>query len=76
MLTLTGLLPLLRSIQKTRHVKEFKGQTLGVDAYVWLHRGIISCATELALGKPTKKYAPSRRVLDHSLTPKDMSSMQ
>ncbi|KAJ3569188.1 hypothetical protein NP233_g5213 [Leucocoprinus birnbaumii] len=39
-----------------RHLSEFKGQTIAVDAYVWLHKGVYSCATELATGKPTHKY--------------------
>ncbi|KAF9449294.1 PIN domain-like protein [Macrolepiota fuliginosa MF-IS2] len=53
---ISGLLPALKSIQKIKHLSEFKGQTVAVDAYVWLHRGVYSCATELAMGKPTHKY--------------------
>ncbi|KAF2768989.1 hypothetical protein EJ03DRAFT_293717 [Teratosphaeria nubilosa] len=51
-----GLLPLLKSIQKPTHLRNFAGQTLGVDAYGWLHRGTISCAIELAQQKPTRKW--------------------
>lgn len=51
-----GLLGLLKSIQTTKNLSDFAGQTLAVDAYVWLHRGIHTCATELATGKSTKKY--------------------
>ncbi|KZF21832.1 hypothetical protein L228DRAFT_283960 [Xylona heveae TC161] len=51
-----GLLPLLKSIQRPSHLKRFAGQTLGVDAYGWLHRGTIACAIDLALGKPTTRY--------------------
>jgi exonuclease-1 len=54
---IAGLLPALKSIQKTKHLSEFKGQTIAVDAYVWLHKGVYSCATELATGKTTHKYA-------------------
>ncbi|CAA7264284.1 unnamed protein product [Cyclocybe aegerita] len=46
----------LKSIQVTRHLSEFKGKTIAVDAYVWLHKGLYSCATELATGKKTHKY--------------------
>ncbi|KAK8050154.1 exo1 protein [Apiospora phragmitis] len=53
---ISGLLPLLKSIQKPTELKKFKGETLGVDGYGWLHRGAISCAIELAEGKPTRKY--------------------
>ncbi|CAN8104944.1 unnamed protein product [Discula destructiva] len=51
-----GLLPLLKSIQRPTELKKFSGETLGVDAYGWLHRGAIACAIELAQGKPTRKY--------------------
>ncbi|EMC99628.1 hypothetical protein BAUCODRAFT_136211 [Baudoinia panamericana UAMH 10762] len=51
-----GLLPLLKSIHKPTHLRNFAGQTLGVDAYGWLHRGTISCAIELAQQKPTRKH--------------------
>ncbi|KAK9468736.1 PIN domain-like protein [Lipomyces arxii] len=53
---ITGLLPLLKSIQQPIHIKEFAGQVVAVDGYVWLHRGAISCAVELALNRPTSKY--------------------
>ncbi|KIK93415.1 hypothetical protein PAXRUDRAFT_829024 [Paxillus rubicundulus Ve08.2h10] len=53
---ISGLLPLLKSIQVNKHLSDFAGQTLAVDAYVWLHRGVYACATELATGKKTTKY--------------------
>ncbi|KAA1472431.1 PIN domain-like protein [Dentipellis sp. KUC8613] len=53
---ISGLLPLLKSIQVQKHLSEFSGQTLAVDGYVWLHRGTYACATELATGKATTKY--------------------
>ncbi|KAJ8462326.1 hypothetical protein ONZ45_g17974 [Pleurotus djamor] len=53
---ISGLLPLLKSIQVRRHLSDFTGKTVAVDAYVWLHRGVFSCATELATGKKTHKY--------------------
>ncbi len=51
-----GLLPLLKSIHKHCNLKKFAGQTIGVDAYGWLHRGTVACAIDLALDKPTTKY--------------------
>ncbi|PVH87982.1 hypothetical protein DL98DRAFT_224387 [Cadophora sp. DSE1049] len=53
---INGLLPLLKSIHKQCNLKKFEGKTLGVDAYGWLHRGTVSCAMELAMGKPTRKF--------------------
>lgn len=47
---------MLKSIHKPTHLRNFAGQTLGVDAYGWLHRGTVACAIELAQGKPTQKY--------------------
>ncbi|EST05070.2 XPG N-terminal [Kalmanozyma brasiliensis GHG001] len=64
-----GLLPLLKDIQKPVHVSSYAGKTLGVDAYVWLHRGAYGCAREIVLGDPTPRYiahALSRiRMLQH-----------
>lgn len=53
---INGLLPLLKSIQRPCNLKRFAGQTIGVDAYGWLHRGTVACAVDLALGRPTTKY--------------------
>lgn len=53
---MTGLLPLLKSIHKPTHLRHFAGQTLGVDAYGWMHRGTVACAMELAEGKPTRRH--------------------
>ena len=53
----TGLLPLLKSIHKPCNIKKFSGQTIGVDGYGWLHRGTAACAIDLAMDKPTTKYA-------------------
>ncbi|KAF9924785.1 Rad2 nuclease [Linnemannia zychae] len=51
-----GLLPLLKSIEKPVHLRDYAGKTLAVDGYVWLHKGAFSCAQELCLGQPTQKY--------------------
>ncbi|KAH6637499.1 exonuclease-like protein [Boeremia exigua] len=53
---ISGLLPLLKSIHKPCNLKKFAGQTIGVDAYGWLHRGTAACAIDLALDKPTTKH--------------------
>ncbi|KAL6899042.1 hypothetical protein GGI43DRAFT_384711 [Trichoderma evansii] len=52
----SGLLPILKSIQRPTELKKFNGETLAVDGYGWLHRAAYSCAPELAQGKPTKKF--------------------
>ncbi|KAF2470390.1 PIN domain-like protein [Lindgomyces ingoldianus] len=53
---ISGLLPLLKSIHKPGSLKKYAGQTIGVDAYGWLHRGTASCVIDLALDKPTTKF--------------------
>lgn len=64
-----GLLPLLKDVQNSVHVSSYAGKTLGIDAYVWLHRGAYGCAREIVLGDPTPRYiahAVSRiRMLQH-----------
>jgi len=52
---ISGLLPLLKPIHKNKHLSEFAGKTVAVDAYVWLHKGVYACAPEVATGKRTTK---------------------
>ncbi|KAF2704213.1 PIN domain-like protein [Pleomassaria siparia CBS 279.74] len=53
---ITGLLPLLKSVQQPVNLKKYDGKTIGVDAYGWLHRGTAACAIDLAMDKPTTKF--------------------
>ncbi|KAJ9073858.1 Rad2 nuclease [Entomophthora muscae] len=53
---ITGLLPALKSIARPISLEEYRGKTVGVDAYVWLHRAVHGCAYELGLGIPTTRY--------------------
>jgi hypothetical protein len=39
-----------------------------VDAYGWLHRGTAACAIDLALDKPTTKYAMTYHYTHDTLT--------
>lgn len=69
-----GLLPLLRSIQKHTHLRQYNGQTLGIDGFGWLHRGACACALQLALDRPTTRYIDFvvnrvRMLLDFGITP-------
>ncbi|KAK5995620.1 Exodeoxyribonuclease 1 [Cladobotryum mycophilum] len=52
----SGLLPLLKSIQRPTELKKYSGEILAVDGYGWLHRAAYSCAVELGQGKPTTKF--------------------
>ncbi|KAG7661529.1 EXO1 [[Candida] subhashii] len=55
----TGLLPALKEIQEPGTLERYRGKTLAIDTYGWLHRGLISCAQELCSGQPTRKYITS-----------------
>ncbi|KAI8926749.1 PIN domain-like protein [Entophlyctis helioformis] len=69
-----GLLPFLKSIQRPVQLRDYAGQTIGVDGYVWLHRGANQCAPELVFGIPTRKYVQYfldmvRLLMNHNITP-------
>ena len=70
-----GLLPCLRSVTRPIDISELRGQAVAVDSYVWLHRGLITCARELCEGTPTDKCAspslarPAPSSLAAKLTP-------
>ena len=56
-----GLLPFIgegKAINKTGHLKDFKGKTVAVDAYVWIYKGCSSnkCAKGLALKEDPRHY--------------------
>lgn len=53
---IVGLLPLLRSITHRIHVEVLAGETVAVDAYSWLHKGVYACANELFHHRPTDGY--------------------
>ncbi|CAI5760113.1 unnamed protein product [Candida verbasci] len=54
-----GLLPLLKEIQDPSSLERYRNKTLAIDAFGWLHRGIVSCAEDLCLNKPTRSYITS-----------------
>ncbi|RLN54745.1 hypothetical protein BBJ29_009243 [Phytophthora kernoviae] len=53
---IAGLLPVLKSITETKTLDEYRGHTLAIDGYCWLHRAIYSCSQEICLGQETDKY--------------------
>lgn len=53
---ITGLLPLLRPITKAVHVGNYAGQTIAIDAYSWIHKGMYGSALDLLEGKPNRRY--------------------
>ncbi|XP_077438278.1 exonuclease 1 [Vanacampus margaritifer] len=51
-----GLLQFIKDAGEPIHVKKYKGQTVAIDTYCWLHKGAFSCAEKLAKGEPTDQY--------------------
>ncbi|KAE8584986.1 hypothetical protein XENTR_v10021185 [Xenopus tropicalis] len=51
-----GLLQFLKEASEPIHVKKYKGKTVAVDTYCWLHKGAFACAEKLAKGEPTDQY--------------------
>lgn len=47
-----GLLPFLKEASEPIHIRKYKGYTVGIDSYCWIHRGAVACATQLAKGEP------------------------
>lgn len=50
---ITGLLPFLERSSRQTNINEFAGESVAIDTYCWLHKGIFSCAEKLSLGEPT-----------------------
>ena len=44
-----GLLKFLKGAERDVHIQSFRGQTVAIDGYCWLHRGAHSCLVELAM---------------------------
>lgn len=50
-----SLLKVLKSASEPCSLEQFRGQTVGIDGYSWLHRAAISCSWDLAHNKPTTR---------------------
>ncbi|XP_054885662.1 exonuclease 1 [Poeciliopsis prolifica] len=53
---ISGLLQFLKDSAEPVNVRKYKGQTVAVDTYCWLHKGAFSCAEKLAKGEATDQY--------------------
>ncbi|CAG9816842.1 unnamed protein product [Phaedon cochleariae] len=53
---ITGLLPFLEKATKPCHLAEFRGATVVVDTYCWLHKGATGCYFQLAQGDDSHVY--------------------
>lgn len=48
-----GLLQFIRDASEPISMVKYKGLTVAVDTYCWLHKGAFSCAEKLAKGEAT-----------------------
>ncbi|KAL3272457.1 hypothetical protein HHI36_013937 [Cryptolaemus montrouzieri] len=53
---ITGLLPFLEQATRNCNISEFRGATVAIDTYCWLHKGATACADILARGEETDIY--------------------
>ncbi len=53
---ITGLLPFLKNASRPVHMSDFKGSTVALDVYCFLHKGAFGCAEKLVRGQPTDGY--------------------
>uniref|UniRef100_A0A8D3B2Q6 Exonuclease 1 n=1 Tax=Scophthalmus maximus TaxID=52904 RepID=A0A8D3B2Q6_SCOMX len=53
---ISGLLQFIKDAGEPVSVRKYRGQTVAVDTYCWLHKGAFSCAEKLAKGEPTDQY--------------------
>eukprot|EP00826_Nyctotherus_ovalis_P053785 TRINITY_DN7019_c0_g1_i17.p1 TRINITY_DN7019_c0_g1~~TRINITY_DN7019_c0_g1_i17.p1 ORF type:complete len:318 (+),score=111.54 TRINITY_DN7019_c0_g1_i17:151-1104(+) len=51
-----GLLQTLKSIQRRRHISDYKGQHVAIDGYCWLHQGLYMCSYEANSGVQSRKH--------------------
>eukprot|EP00618_Florenciella_parvula_P006655 CAMPEP_0119480558 /NCGR_PEP_ID=MMETSP1344-20130328/9308_1 /TAXON_ID=236787 /ORGANISM="Florenciella parvula, Strain CCMP2471" /LENGTH=499 /DNA_ID=CAMNT_0007514879 /DNA_START=170 /DNA_END=1666 /DNA_ORIENTATION=+ len=53
---ISGLLPMVKPVTHSVDASELAGLRVAIDAYGWLHKSVNTCATDLALGRPTTRY--------------------
>ncbi|KAF5284970.1 hypothetical protein FQR65_LT13359 [Abscondita terminalis] len=53
---ISGLLPFLENSSRKCHISEFRGSTVAIDSYCWLHKGAFACAEKLFRGEQTNAY--------------------
>ncbi|CAN0405293.1 unnamed protein product [Lampetra planeri] len=53
---ISGLLQFLKEASEPMNVSRYRGQTVAVDTYCWLHKGAFACADRLAKGENTNQY--------------------
>lgn len=65
---ITGLLPFLETATRPCHISEFRGATVAIDTYCWLHKGANACAIQLARGEDTQVLVTNSTILKIQLS--------
>lgn len=52
---IAGLLQFIRDASEPINIVKYRGLTVAVDTYCWLHKGAFSCAEKLAKGEATEQ---------------------
>ena len=53
---ISGLLPLLKDSIDQTHISKFRGQTLAVDTYCWMHRAVYGYTEEMSAGNESTRW--------------------
>lgn len=53
---INGLLKAIEGVQQNRHIAEYSGLRVAVDAHGWLHAGLFASALELATGRSSRAH--------------------
>ncbi|SBT70500.1 exonuclease I, putative [Plasmodium malariae] len=53
---ISNLLQFLKPIVKNSHISKYKNEVIGVDVMCWIHRGLISCAYDIATDNFNDSY--------------------
>nr|CCA16620.1 exonuclease 1 putative [Albugo laibachii Nc14] len=53
---ITGLLPLLKGVSQEKTLADYRGETLAVDGYCWLHQVMHRCSEDTFLDPKSERY--------------------
>lgn len=51
-----GLLPVLKPVAESASLERYRGKTVAIDTYSWLHKAVFCCADKIVMDMPTKAY--------------------
>lgn len=63
---ITNLLQSVKPVLVSSHLSQFRGKSVAVDGYAWIHKATYGCCVELCLGQKTTQW------IDYCMTYVDM----